>query len=154
MLESIDHVNLVVTDLDGMARFYGEVLGFRQTRRVTIRGPWIEAVVGLKDVDADVIYLDLPSGPRIELIRYNRPHGVRLRGLDLPNTHGLRHVAFRVTGIDELVRRLRAAGVEFVGDVQQVPDAQVTYASSVTKRLVYCRDPEGNLLELCEYRPG
>jgi hypothetical protein len=36
--------------------------------------------------------------------------------------------------------------------VQSVPDSQVTYAGGVRKRLVYFRDPEGNLLELCEYR--
>jgi catechol 2,3-dioxygenase-like lactoylglutathione lyase family enzyme len=33
-----------------------------------------------------------------------------------------------------------------------VPSSQVTYANNVRKRLVYFRDPEGNLLELCEYR--
>ena len=37
-------------------------------------------------------------------------------------------------------------------DVQSVPDSQVTYAEGVRKRLVYFRDPEGNILELCEYR--
>lgn len=153
MLQSIDHVNLVVTDLDAMARFYNEALGMRVTKRVAISGPWIDATVGLTNVDADVIYLDLPEGPRVELIRYNHPRGVRLRGLDQPNTHGLRHLAFRVTDLDAVAARLREAGVHFVGDgVQQVPDGQVTYAGGVRKRLVYFHDPEGNLLELCEYR--
>jgi hypothetical protein len=31
-----------------------------------------------------------------------------------------------------------------------VPTAQVAFAGA-QKRLVYFRDPEGNLLELCEY---
>ena len=38
--------------------------------------------------------------------------------------------------------------------IQTVPDSQVTYAGGVRKRLVYFHDPEGNLLELCEYATG
>src|SRR3954463_3250976 len=75
MLESIDHVNLVVNDLEGMAEFYSALLGLTPTKRATISGPWIAAVVGLTDVEADVIYLDLPAGPRGGLLRDNRPPG-------------------------------------------------------------------------------
>ena len=39
---------------------------------------------------------------------------------------------------------------ELFGEIQQVPATQVDYAD-VRKRLVYFRDPEGNLLELCCY---
>ena len=155
MLTRIDHVTLVVADLPRMTVFYRDVLGLRVTKEVRISGPWIARVVGLAegaDVEADVVYLDFPAGPRIELIRYHRPAGSHPLGLDQPNTHGLRHLAFTVDDIDATVTRLRAAGVHFNSDVQTVPDAQVTYAGGVRKRLVYFRDPEGNLLELCEYR--
>lgn len=152
MIERIDHVNLVVTDLDGMCAFYERVLGLRQSKRVTIEGAWIDAVVGLPGVRADVVYLDATDGPRVELIRYQRPAGARPGGLDVANTRGLRHLAFRVTDIERAAVDLRAAGVEPLSPVALVPDAQVTYAGGVRKRLVYFRDPEGNLLELCEYR--
>ena len=152
MIEHIDHINIVVRDLDAMTAFYTEALGLAVTKRVTIRGPWIDQVVGLSGVEADVGYLDAPDGPRIELIDYRRPKGAAPDGLSAPNTRGLRHLAFRVTDIDAAVRQLRAAGASVQGAVQQVPDAQVTYAGGVRKRLVYFTDPEGNLLELCEYR--
>jgi catechol 2,3-dioxygenase-like lactoylglutathione lyase family enzyme len=152
MLESIDHVNLVVADLERMAAFYSAALGLTVTKRVTISGPWIDRTVGLAGVEAEVIYLDPPAGPRVELIRYVRPSGDRPGGLGESNTPGLRHLAFRVSDIDAAVRTLRAAGVEFFSEVQGVPDSQVTYAGGVRKRLVYFRDPEGNLLELCEYK--
>jgi len=42
--------------------------------------------------------------------------------------------------------------VKFFSAVQSVPDSQVTYAGGMRKRLVYFRDPEGNVLEFCEYR--
>src|SRR5690348_11178718 len=103
MLESIDHVNLVVEDLDRMAVFYESLLGMKVTKRVTISGKWIDRTVGLENVVGDVIYLDPPSGPRVELIRYRSPAAVRPAGLELPNTPGIRHIALRVRDITSLV---------------------------------------------------
>jgi len=152
MLESIDHVNIVVRDLDGMADFYTRLLGTKITKQVTISGPWIDQTVGLVGVNADVIYLDLPNGPRVELIRYNSPPGSSLPDAGKSNTAGLRHLAFKVSDIESAVQKLREAGVKFFSDIQLVPDSQVTYAGGLRKRLVYFQDPEGNLLELCEYK--
>jgi catechol 2,3-dioxygenase-like lactoylglutathione lyase family enzyme len=150
----IDHINIVVEDLEKMIAFYRDALGLSLTRRVTISGQWIGAVVGLGDVNAEVVYLDFPQGPRIELIRYNAPITGRPAGVDKPNAPGLRHMAFKVDDINILVARLQQAGVRFFSDVQSVPQSQVTYAGGVRKRLVYFQDPEGNLLELCEYKAG
>ncbi len=152
MLSSIDHINLVVTDLAKMLAFYRDVLGLNVTKQVTISGDWIGRTVGLQNVQADVVYLDLPAGPRIELLRYLSPDPIRAKDVDRPNTLGLRHLAFKVDDVDATVARFKQAGVQFLSDVQAVPDSQVTYAGGVRKRLVYFRDPEGNILELCEYR--
>jgi catechol 2,3-dioxygenase-like lactoylglutathione lyase family enzyme len=152
MISSIDHVNLVVTDLPRMLAFYRDALGFTVTKEVTISGDWIGRTVGLNNVSAQVVYLDLPSGPRIELLRFITPDALRVPSVDQPNALGLRHMAFKVDDVDATMAKLRAAGVEFVSNVQTVPDSQVTYAGGVRKRLVYFRDPEGNILELCEYR--
>jgi catechol 2,3-dioxygenase-like lactoylglutathione lyase family enzyme len=152
MLARIDHVNIVVAELEPMVEFYSAVLGLTETKRVTITGDWVAAVVGLEHVNADVVYLELPTGPRIELIRYNTPNLDRPPNIDKPHAPGLRHLAFTVDDIDAFVSRLRDRGVRFFSDVQAVPTTQVTYANDVRKRLVYFQDPEGNLLELCEYR--
>ncbi len=158
MIEAIDHLNIVVRDLPGMRAFYRDVLGLKVTKEVSIRGAWIDRTVGLEGVDADVVYLEaVGGGTRIELIAYRSPlpeTGTRLPpDANRANLPGVRHFAFRVTGIDDLVASLRRAGVSFLSPVQQVPDEQVTYAGGVRKQLVYLRDPEGNLLELCEYAP-
>src|SRR4051812_19797887 len=152
MLSQIDHVNLVVADLERMIEFYTSVLGLRLTKRVTISGEWIAAVVGLRDVHADVAYLDFPNGPRLELLRYIRPAAARPPEVDRANTPGIRHLAFRVDDIDAAAAKLAGAGVKLFSAVQSVPETQVTYAGGVRKRLVYFADPEGNLLELCEYK--
>jgi catechol 2,3-dioxygenase-like lactoylglutathione lyase family enzyme len=152
MIESIDHVNLVVRDLDAMTAFYRDVLGFQVTKQATISGDWIAEVVGLAGVLADVVYLDLPQGPRVELIHYRRPEGTRPDGLSVANTAGIRHVAFRVADMDRVVERLRQANIHIRSQITTVPSAQVSYASGASKRLVYFQDPEENLLELCEYK--
>jgi len=152
MLLTIDHINIVVADLPRMMAFYRDALGLNVTKEVTISGDWVDRVVGLTGAKGDVVYLDLPSGPRVELLRYQSPIAGRPEGLGAANTPGTRHFAFRVDDIDAAVERLRRAGVQFMSEVQTVPDSQVNYAGGVRKRLVYFRDPEGNLLEICEYK--
>ncbi len=151
MIEQIDHINIVVNDLEKMIHFYEKRLGFKLSKRVEISGLWIERVVGLKEARAEVVYLELLTGPRIELIHYLSPVGQRPHALDIPNTMGMRHMAFRVRGIETWVTRLKKEGISFFGEIQEVPVTQVTYAGGVQKRLVYFHDPEGNILELCEY---
>ena len=152
MIETIDHINIVVADLPAMVDFYTRALGLTVTKQVTINGPWIQRVVGLADVEADVVYLEAPAGPRVELIHYRHPPGTRPAALEQPNTLGLRHLAFRVSDIEAVAEQLSDAGATVHGQVEHVPDAQVTYAGGVRKRLIYFDDLEGNLLELCEYR--
>jgi len=151
MIERIDHVNLVVQDIDRMTDFYRDVLAMRVTRQITIGGPWIETLTGLAGAEADVVYLEAPSGPPVELLRYRTPEGRRPAGLGAANTPGLRHVAFRVSDLPGAVAALRAAGAELLSEVQSVPTTQVEFGDR-QKQIVYCRDPEGNLLELCDYR--
>ena len=100
MFESIDHVNLVVRDLVKMKHFYENVLCLTVTKEVAISGPWVEDVVGLQNVKANVIYLEPAVGPRVELIEYVSPPGNRPDGLAVSNTLGIRHLAFRVRDIE------------------------------------------------------
>ena len=151
MLERIDHVNLVVSDMKAMVAFYRDILGMRLTKQAVISGPWIDAATGLSPVEAEVVFLEVPSGPGIELIHYRSPIGSRPDGLGQPNMPGLRHIALRVTNLDRLVAALEATGTKMLSKVQQVPAIQVDFADR-RKRLVYCHDPEGNLLELCDYQ--
>lgn len=151
MIEAIDHVNIVVSDLDRSVWFYTEVLGFEPTKHARLEGDWIESIVGLEGVSAEVVYVQPPGGgPRLELIRYHAPDGVALDQTALANTIGLRHLAFRAHGMAAVCDRLRAAGVEFIGPPTQVPSGVVEHDAG-RKTLCYFRDPDGVLLELAEY---
>jgi catechol 2,3-dioxygenase-like lactoylglutathione lyase family enzyme len=152
MIEAVDHINIVVRNLERSVRFYSEILGFREIRRARLRGEWIEKIVGLKGVQAEVVYLLAPAGePRIELLAYDRPKGEHFSANSSANTIGLRHIALRVKNIDECVEKLQGAGVEVFEQPVAVPTKTVTHSEG-HKYLCYFTDPDGVLLELAEYK--
>jgi catechol 2,3-dioxygenase-like lactoylglutathione lyase family enzyme len=152
MVRAIDHINIVVADLERSVKFYTELLGFRKTHDVYMEGEWIEAIVGLRGVKGYVAFVELPGGgPRIELLQYASPAGVALPENSHANTRGLRHIALRVDDIAGLTARLRAAGVTLFSDPVRVPGGVVKFAAG-DKTLVYFLDPDGVILELAEYR--
>jgi catechol 2,3-dioxygenase-like lactoylglutathione lyase family enzyme len=152
MIRAIDHINIVVADLERSVRFYTEVLGFKKTHDVHMEGGWIDAIVGLRGVKGLVAFVEPPGGGmRLELLQYVAPPGVVLPENSRPNTHGLRHFAFRVDDIAGMTARLRAAGVTLFSDPVLVPAGVVKFAAG-DKKLLYFLDPDGVILELAEYR--
>ena len=151
MIRSIDHVNIVVADLTRSVRFYTEVLGFRKTADVVMEGEWIERIIGLKGVKGLVAFVEPPDGGlRLELLEYRAPAGATLSENSRANTIGVRHIAFRVDGIEAMAAKLRAAGVTLFSDPVKVPPGVVKFAAG-DKLLCYFLDPDGVVLELCEY---
>lgn len=145
----IDHVNIVVRDLERSVRFYSELLGLRRGFEVTLEGAWIEEVTGLTGARAWCVFMetDDPS-TRLELLQYLSPEGAALAENSLPHTPGLRHLAFTVDDLDDLVARLRAAGVALLSDPVTVPFQVGTLGR---KRLCYFHDPDGTLVEVAAY---
>ncbi len=152
MILAIDHLNIVVADLDRSVKFYTEVLGFRKTHDVYMEGEWIEAIIGLRGVKGLVAFVELPGGgPRIELLEYRAPAGIALPENSRANTRGLRHIALRVDDIGAMTEKLRAAGVKLFSEPVRVPAGVVKFAAG-DKSLLYFLDPDGVILELSEYR--
>lgn len=152
MIRGIDHLNIVVADLARSVRFYTEVLGFRKTHDVVMTGEWIEQIIGLKGVEGWVAFVEPPDGAlRIELLEYRTPAGTALPANSRANTLGVRHIAFRVDDIRAMAAKLRAAGVTLFSDPVKVPPGVVKFAAG-DKSLCYFLDPDGVILELCEYR--
>lgn len=152
MTLAIDHINFVVSDLERSVRFYTELLGFIESKRAHLEGEWIESIVGLKGVIADVAFIIAPAGePRIELLCYKTPKGDALPANSLANTIGIRHLALRVDDIHETAERLKGAGVRLLGEPVVVPETVVTHDAG-HKMLCYFHDPDGVLLEITEYK--
>lgn len=145
----IDHVNIVVRDLEASARFYEQVFGLTRGFSATLQGAWIEAVTGLPNVRAQCLFLHALDGKtRLELLQYEMPGGVAACDDALPNAPGLRHLAFEVQDLDALLERLHALNVTPISAPVDVP---FQVANLGRKRLCYFRDPDGVLLEAAAY---
>jgi catechol 2,3-dioxygenase-like lactoylglutathione lyase family enzyme len=144
----IDHINIVVADIERSVRFYSELLGLRRGFEVMLEGDWIERVTGIVGARAHCVFMESGEPVRLELLQYLSPRGERLDPNSLPNTPGLRHLAFTVDDIDALTAKLRTAGVPLVSEPVEVPFAVGTMGR---KRLCYFHDPDGTLLEVAAY---
>jgi catechol 2,3-dioxygenase-like lactoylglutathione lyase family enzyme len=137
----MDHVGVVVEDLPAAIEFFVE-LGLELQGEGSVGGDWVDRVIGLEGVQADIAMLQTPDGHgRLELSQFHAPAA---RGGDAdapPNALGIRHVSFAVDDIDNVVAGLRARGAEFVGELEQYKDIY---------RLCYVRGPEGIIVELAE----
>ena len=137
----MDHVGIVVDDLAAATAFFVE-LGLELQGEASVEGGWVDRVVGLEGVQADIAMLETPDGHgRVELAKFHAPSGPTGDRLAPANTPGIRHIAFEVDDIDAVVARLRARGAELVGEVERYRNIY---------RLGYVRGPEGIIVELTE----
>ena len=60
MFQSIDHVNIVVRDLQAAKAFFTDC-GFTIQHEGDLQGHWISKIVGLDDVRAEYAKLTLPG---------------------------------------------------------------------------------------------
>jgi catechol 2,3-dioxygenase-like lactoylglutathione lyase family enzyme len=140
-IQRMEHVGVVVDDLAAAIEFFVE-LGLKLQGEGTVEGGWVDRVVGLDSVRAEIAMLQTPDGDgRLELTKFHTPP-TRGGNRHAPaNTPGMRHVAFAVEDIDIVVAGLRARGAEFVGELERYKDRYL---------LCYVRGPEGIIVELAE----
>ena len=141
-IQRMDNVLIVVEDLEAAKAFFGE-LGMELEGETQVEGAWVDSVVGLDGVRADIAMLRTPDGHGVvELTRFHTPPAVRTEPADPPaNALGLRRIMFTVDDLDDVVARLRAHGAELVGEVVQYEG---------TYRLCYFRGTEGIIVGLAE----
>ena len=99
----IDHVAIVVKDLDATLRFYTETLGFREIFREVVYDQGVETV-GLQAGDSFVELL-LPLDESSPIARY--------RGESAAKLH---HTAYRVYDLAAKLAQLKAAGVRLIDE--------------------------------------
>jgi catechol 2,3-dioxygenase-like lactoylglutathione lyase family enzyme len=141
-IQRMDHVGVVVDDLEAAVAFFVELGMERQGTGVgSVDGRWVDQVVGLEGVRVDIAFVRTPDGmSRLELTKFHAPDAVEA-GSTAPNTLGLRRLMFAVDDIDEVVARMLAHGAELIGEVAQYEDVY---------RLCYLRGPGGSIVALAE----
>lgn len=137
----MDHVGVVVDDLAAATEFFLQ-LGLELEGEASVGGHWVDRVVALQGVRADIAMMRTPDGHgRLELTKFHTPSGATGDRSAPANTPGLRHISFEVQDIDTVVAGLRARGTELVGELERYEDSY---------RLCYVRGPEGIIVELAE----
>ena len=105
---------------------------------------WLDRVNSVPNARLRGVHLRLPGysddGPTLEIFSYDQ---VIERGLPRANECGFGHIAFAVENVDEALVAVIAAGG---GTVGEIATGRVKGAGLI--RLVYARDPEGNIVEL------
>src|SRR4051794_589930 len=141
-IQRMDNVLIVVDDLEAAKAFFAE-LGMELEGEGTNEGRWVDRVVGLNDVRADLAMMRTPDGHgRVELTKFHTPPAVRAEPENAPaNTLGMRRIMFAVDDVDDVVARLRSHGAELVGEIAQYEDVY---------RLCFLRGPEGIIIGLAE----
>jgi catechol 2,3-dioxygenase-like lactoylglutathione lyase family enzyme len=140
-IQRMDNVGIVVEDLEAAIAFFIE-LGLELEGEAVVEGRWVDRVVGLDDVQADVAMVRTPDGHgRLELTKFHTPTAAGTEPNAPANTLGIRRIMFAVEDIEDVLARLRAHGAELVGELTQYEDRY---------RLCYVRGPEGIIVALAE----
>ena len=141
-IQRMDNVLIVVDDLEAAKAFFAE-LGMELEGEMPVEGNWVDRVVGLNDVRADIAMMRTPDGDgRVELTTFHTPPAVRAEPANAPaNTLGIRRIMFAVEDLDDIVARLRTHGAELVGEIAQYEDSY---------RLCFLRGPDGIIIGLAE----
>lgn len=121
----IDHVTLVVRDLEASRRFYVDVLGMRPVERPGFRFPGLWFAAGATQIH--LIGEHEESGPAQAFVPEN---------CSISRT---RHFAFEVDDAQAAEARLRELNIPLAAGPKQRPDGPTQ---------LYLMDPDRNLVEL------
>jgi len=137
----MEHIGIVVDDLAAATEFFVG-LGLEVSGEGTAEGDWVDRIVGLEGVRAEIVFVQTPGGDtQFELTKFHAPSFQGVSRPEPANAPGLRHISFAVDDIDAAVADLRARGIELVGEVVTFEDFY---------RLCYLRGPEGIIVELAQ----
>lgn len=141
MIRGAHHVAISTPNIDRLAAFYRDVIGFE----IIEEGSWPQ---GTKIID-NVLRLKNSAGRQmmlkgsnicIELFEFSSPEPAPMNPSRPVCNHGHTHIAFDVVDIDAEYQRLKDAGVDFHAPPQDFGHLKATYG----------RDPDGNVFELQE----
>lgn len=137
----LDHVGVVVDDLDAVAAFFLD-LGFEREGGALVEGEWVDKINGLNGVRAEVVMVRAPDGSgKLELVKYHAPADSEGAHALPANRLGFRHIAIEIDDLNTIVDELRDNDFDTVGEVRDFEDIY---------RLCYVRGPEGLIVELTE----
>ena len=144
-IQHFSHIGLCVADLDASLSFYTTGLGFREIHRLEVSGAHAEQLLGLSNLDLEVVYLER-DGTCIELLHYRAPGYCGEKEPRPINAPGLTHLSLVSDDLDGDSKRLQALG-------GRVLDSTRIHNPAYESSAVFLLDPDGTRIELVQ-RPG
>lgn len=147
------HTNINAFDWKKLSQFYKDVFGCVTVGpKRDLHGDWFERVTGVPGAAVEGEHIALPGypegeGPTFEIFTYKTPDGERPAYI---NGYGFAHVAFEVEDVDIIFDKFKCHGGSSYGE------KVVKYYETLDKTLtvVYAKDPEGNAVEILNWRQG
>lgn len=137
-------VGLGVRDLPRMRHFYETVMGCAFVSEVTV--PAAKAAqAALSNSAYTVVRLQTSYGERIKLLASQEPAAAEQHAGPILSRPNAAYLTFIVDDINAAIERLQVAGVELMTGPERIEVRPGTY-------LVFCKDPEGHVLEIVEYQ--
>lgn len=138
------HTAIVTADIQRLAGFYEMLTGVDVHRRGSF-GPHekFDTVAGVDGVEFQGAWIRLANG-EIEMWEYGAPRTVAAEEPRSVTDLGWNHICFEVDNLEAEYQRLGEHGVELHGPPLSVGRVKILYG----------RDPDGNIFELLEPNPG
>ena len=143
--EKMDHVALMVSDLERSFRFYHELLGLEKVEyyeEPNIQG--LSQAMQQTDVHLKMYIMAAPGNPEMTLHLSQLTSPASPTGRPAIHHVPSAHICFTVKDIAAKHEALKAQGVEFVSPPVAWPPEQGGWT------LCFLYDPDGNLVELVE----
>jgi predicted enzyme related to lactoylglutathione lyase len=143
------HTNLIAKDWKKLAQFYIDVFECEPTYPDRdLSGDWIDKMTRIPGVKIRGIHLKLPgydNGPTLEVFEYD-PQS-EIAGEQIINDRGFRHIAFHVSNVEEIMKRLIADGGKAYGELTE---KEIKGLGII--KAIYATDPEGNIIEIQNWK--
>ncbi len=147
MIRGIHHVAISTPDIDRLAAFYTDVIGFTPVMSTAWTDrPLVDRMIGGYDRSAARQVMLQAGNAHLELFEYTSPAPTLADPDRTPADHGYTHFCLDVVDIDAEYERLAANGVTF----NSAPPTVEEMGGAPRLRAIYGRDPDGNIIELQE----
>ena len=140
-IQRIDHIGVVVDDLAVAKSFFMD-FGFTIQGEAEEQSELLDKVVGLKGAKSHIVFLQAPNNQiTLELTKFLNPANEPAAKETFMYSRGIKHIAFIVENIEDMVAAVKQKGWEVFVDI---------YNYENVYKLCYFRGPEGIIIELAE----
>lgn len=143
------HTNIIAQNTSKLIDFYKTVFHCKSINETRdLHGEWLDKLTNLSNAHIVGEHLLLPGygedHPTLEIFSYDELSKIIPSEINRP---GIAHIAFEVDDVEVTLKEIISAGGTRVGEL-----VTAVYPDDLEAVFVYARDPEGNIIELQNWR--